>query len=157
MISCLSISQSFCPGGPTPGHGTSLDRDTPSTPDPAIYYGAITRDLFRFVHFRTPRADIWWLLKQVQSVAVGGTLFECLLVITVCNSSCGKVMFSRASVKNSVHGGVSVPLHAGIHPLGRHSPWADNYLGGHPQADTPTPPRWPLQRTTRILLECILV
>ena len=33
------------------------------------------------------------------------------------------------------------------HPLGRHPPYAD----------TPAPPRWPLQQMVRILLECILV
>ena len=52
--------------------------------------------------------------------------------ITVRNSSCGKVMFSQACVKNFVQGGVSQ------HTLGQ------------------TPPR-PLQRTVRILLECFLV
>ena len=41
-------------------------------------------------------------------------------------------------------------------PLGRHLP------GRHPRADTPprqtpSPLRWPLQQTVRILLECILV
>ena len=40
------------------------------------------------------------------------------------------------------------PLPLGRHPLGRHPP------GRHPWADTP---RQPLQRTVRILLECILV
>ena len=43
--------------------------------------------------------------------------------------SCGKVIFSQACVKNSVHGGgVSAPVHAGIHT--------------HPRADNPrqTPP-----------------
>ena len=44
-------------------------------------------------------------------------------VIIVRNSSCGKVMFSQACVKNSVHRG------GGVHPLGR-----------HPLADTDTPP-----------------
>ena len=37
-----------------------------------------------------------------------------ILVITVCNSSCGKVMFSQACIKNSVHGGEVYT------PVGRH-------------------------------------
>ena len=49
-------------------------------------------------------------------------------VITVRNSSCGKVMFLK----------VSVCPQGGVHPPG-------------------TPPRRPLQRTVRIPLECILV
>ena len=88
--------------------------------------------------------------------------------------SCGKVIFSQASVSHSVHGG-----------CGRHHAWADTPLADTPwadlpgqtphQADTPRqipplgrhpqpsacwdtrPPRQPLQRTVRILLECILV
>ena len=39
-----------------------------------------------------------------------------LILFTVRNSSCGKVMFSQASVKNSVHGGVHSPCR---HSLGR--------------------------------------
>ena len=35
--------------------------------------------------------------------------------------SCGKLIFSEASVKNSVQGGGSASVHAGIH----HNPWAD--------------------------------
>ena len=36
--------------------------------------------------------------------------------------SCGKVMLSQACVKNSVGGGLSVAVHAGIHTPGRHPP-----------------------------------
>ena len=56
-------------------------------------------------------------------------------IITARNSSCGKVMFSQARVKNSIHG-----------------------EGGavRPRGQTP-PPRRPLQRMVRIQLECILV
>ena len=67
---------------------------------------------------------------------------------------------------------------ADTHPPGRHPSWADTHplgrctppgqtppLHRHPQADRPgrhppgkhPPPRRPLQRTVRILLECILV
>ena len=59
-------------------------------------------------------------------------------IITVRNSSCGKVMFSQVCVKHSVHGGrVSasglgrVPASGSsgaVHPPGRHP---------HPRADTP--------------------
>ena len=57
-------------------------------------------------------------------------------------------MFSQACVTNSVHGGgACTPLYARHHPLGRHRP----SLGRPPSR------RRPLQRTVRILLECILV
>ena len=74
-------------------------------------------------------------------------------------------MFSQACVKNSVHRG------RGVHPLGRHPqadttplladtlwtpPWADTPPPWTPPRQTPLPLR-PLQRTVRILLECILV
>ena len=69
------------------------------------------------------------------------------LNIIVCyrpQRSCGNVMFSQASV--ILFMGACVSQHAlGQTPPGRHPP-----LGRHP-------PRWPLQRTVRILLECILV
>ena len=71
-------------------------------------------------------------------------------------------MFSQTSVILSR--GLEVYI-----PLGRH-PHADTPLGRHPPWQTPprqtsplhrhpgqTPPIWPLQRTVRILLECILV
>ena len=51
----------------------------------------------------------------------------------------------------------------GSHPLERHSPWVDTPLGRHPPGrhppgQTPPTPKWrPLQRTVRILLECIVV
>ena len=63
--------------------------------------------------------------------------------------SCGKVIFSQACVKNSVHsgGGGSTSVHAGIHPRGQTPPWADT-----PQADTPLdrhpPGRHPPGQTT---------
>ena len=87
--------------------------------------------------------------------------------------SCGKVMFSQASVILFTVGGGHVSQHALIrHPSTGQTPpprqtlpWADTSL---PSAcwDTPTPPsacwdtpppRRPLQRTVRTLLECILV
>ena len=80
--------------------------------------------------------------------------------------SCGKVIFSQASVILST-GGVYPSMHWGRHPLGRYppentprsdTPWADT---PPPWADTPppgqTPCRRPLQRAVRVLHECFLV
>ena len=51
-------------------------------------------------------------------------------LITVRKRSCGRVMFSQACVKNSVHRGVSASVHAGIHhPSGQTATAAD---GTHP-------------------------
>ena len=66
-------------------------------------------------------------------------------LITVGNSSCGKVMFSQACVKNSVHRG------GGMHTRGR--AWQGACVAGGRVSQE----RRPLQRTVRILLECILV
>ena len=67
--------------------------------------------------------------------------------ITFRNSSCGKVMFSQACVKNSVHRRVCIPACTWVDtphaytlpdqtpPLGRHPPPP----GRHPQADNPLP------------------
>ena len=57
-------------------------------------------------------------------------------IFTVCNSSCGKVMFSQVSV---------CPQGGGVHPLGRHPPGQRHtHTSRHPSAwaDTPPPPRW---------------
>ena len=69
--------------------------------------------------------------------------------------SCGKVIFSQACVKNSVHmGGGGVCLrHVGIHPPGRHPPREDTFPGRQPPGQIPPSP----SQTVRILLECILV
>ena len=69
-------------------------------------------------------------------------IFYVVYIFTARNNSCGKVMFSQACVKNSVHGG-------GQRVKGVYIP-----LGGHPPGQTPW---WPLKRATHILLECILV
>ena len=53
--------------------------------------------------------------------------FDCGSIFTVRDSSCGKVMFSQACVKNSVHrggGGVAgetATAADGTHPIGMHS------------------------------------
>ena len=57
--------------------------------------------------------------------------------------SCGKAMFLHLSVSHSVNR---------RRVSGRHIP-----PGRHPRADTTPPSRQLLQRTVRILLECILV
>ena len=44
----------------------------------------------------------------------------------------------------------------GRHPPGRHDPMADTPMG-RPPGRHPSLPRWPLQRTVRIIPECILV
>ena len=71
-----------------------------------------------------------------------------IIIFTVRKRSCGKLMFSQACVKNSVHGGVSQ------YALGQTTAWSDTL----PWSDTPwqtllwsdTPPPWrPLQRTVR--------
>ena len=102
-----------------------------------------------------------------------------LCFFTVRKRSCGKVMFLQACVKNSVLGGqVYTPLGKhpllgrhppGRHPPGRHPP-GQTPFSGHPPMQAPPgrqaplgrhppPPtsRRLLQRTVRILLECILV
>ena len=90
--------------------------------------------------------------------------------------SCGKVLFSQASVILFTGGGVSArhplgrqpptfpgqtptrqtPLPHADTPLGRQTPHLPPGQTPFPRADTP-PRRWLLQRTVRILLECILV
>ena len=63
-------------------------------------------------------------LQPLQQMVIHDKIF------TVRNSSCKKVMFSQACVKNYVHGrsrdGVYLWVQGGVHPLGRHTcPWAD--------------------------------
>ena len=78
--------------------------------------------------------------------------------------SCGKVIFLQASVSHSVHRGEGRGVSDRYHPL-QTPPWADTpqadtLLGRHRPAQCMlgyTPPWRPLQRTVRILLECILV
>ena len=74
-------------------------------------------------------------------------------------------MFSQTCVKNSVHGGGGVLacgsggcLPVGLEGVCLGGGWGCTHPGRHPPRQTPPPvPRWPLQRTVRILLECILV
>ena len=102
-----SVCQEFCPQGGG-GVGQCLLRGEGNGGDPP------GRLLLRAVHI----------------------LLECILV-NLCHSVWGKVIFSEACVKNSVHGG-SVPV-----PGGRGN-------GGDP-------PGRLLLRAVHILLECILV
>ena len=97
----------------------------------------------------------------------------CVQWFVTVRNSCGKVMFSQASVILFT-GGVYPSIHwgrppdtpfwvdtlLGSHfPPGRHPPWTGTPWADTPQADTPGrhPPRRPLQRTVHILLECNLV
>ena len=82
-----------------------------------------------------------------------------LSIFTIRKRSSGKVMFSQACVKNSVHGG-------GVHPPGQtplplwHTPPRQTPPRKTPplgQTHLSLPGRRLLQRTVRILLECILV
>ena len=71
--------------------------------------------------------------------------------------SCFKVMILHLSVILSTRMGC-----VSQHVLGHTPSWADTTpLTRHPQVDTPgqtpSPHRWLLQQTVRILLECILV
>ena len=74
------------------------------------------------------------LYTQPTMVCVPNCSF--IRIFTVRNSSCGKVMFSQACVKNSVQGVVYTPVGAppGIQP--RADP-----LGRHHPGQTPPPPR----------------
>ena len=87
--------------------------------------------------------------------------------------SYGKVMFSQACVTKSVHRGVYPSMHWDRQPswsdtsLVRPLPWSETPLADIPLGKHPIPsdryrprqtllPQRPLQRTVRILLECIL-
>ena len=69
--------------------------------------------------------------------------------------SCGKVMFSQASAILFTEG-ISEHALGQTLPQAEPHPRTDTPLGIHPPRQTSTP-QWPLQRTVRILLECILV
>ena len=72
--------------------------------------------------------------------------------------SCGKVIFSQVSVSHSVDRGCVYPsMHWGRHPPRRHLPRQTPRSCKHPPGQTPPSSRRLLQRTVRILLECILV
>ena len=113
------------------------------------------------------------LMPSIFSPVALGPIYKCLHfdfmpkhLITVRKWSCGKVMFSQACVKNSVHRGGGCTPPRQTPPLDRHpgqtTPWADTPLVDTPWANTPPgrhPPsiRRPLRRSVRILPECILV
>ena len=86
------------PTAPLPHTETHL-APTPLYMDPLLLV-ANTGYLFKLVHLQTPGADIWWLLKHITRIVskrMDPILLEFFLV-TVRNSSCGKVMFSQVSV-----------------------------------------------------------
>ena len=87
------------------------------------------------------------------------------LIFSVRKRSCGKVMFSQACVKNSVHSGACMAgsMHGREHAwqgacmaggmCGGGCAWLRACMaGGHAWQE-----RWPLQQMVCILLECILV
>ena len=101
-------------------------------------------------------------IKKIKGAAyrncdVDGTCKPAL--ITVRKRSFGKVMFSQACVKNSVHRGVRGRCTYPLPPARQMPPGQTPPLGRHPPpwADVYPSVRRPLQRTVRILLECILV
>ena len=108
------------------------------TPPLLVISGAITGDLFKFVHFRSPHtgADIWLPLKQVKSLQVGYTHRTGMLS---CYRPQGKVMFSHVSVILSTIGPMPTRLLL--------------ILVGYSVTLTPPPAR---QGSVRILLECFL-
>ena len=64
-------------------------------------------------------------------IANPGGRGNCEPIITVRNSSCGKVMFSQACVKNSVHRGACMAgghawWEGGMHGKGKHA-WQDGH------------------------------
>ena len=71
---------------------------------------------------------------------------QLIIIFTVRKRRCGKIMFSRACIKNSVYGGGVQPHPLGRHPPGRHPadrhplgrhPLGRHPLCKHPQADIP--------------------
>ena len=134
--------------------------------------------LFEHSNIRTFDPIINWLLIITchspfsESVNISLSLhhiqFSYNNIFTVRNSNCGKVMFLHLSVSHSVRREVSgqTPSRGRHPPLCRQPSQVDTPLGRHPLGRTPlgrhppgrhTPPRLLLQRTVRILLECILV
>ena len=108
-----------------------------------------------------------WILIRSRKLAMS---HQWSFSVTVRNSSCGKVTFSHLSVIlliEEVSGQTAPPGRhpprqtppLGRRPLGRHPSGQTPPLGRHPlgAGQTSPLPRQPLQRTVRILLECILV
>ena len=144
---CLNISSKFRPRNST----NSADRKNTIHQSLLVVSTVLCPDMV-VMHFL-----IVYLIKHLDNDQRGilptPTSNQLILIFTVCNSSCGKVMFSQVCVKNSVHRGVFANACWDTHPyLGRHPPQVDTPLDRH------SPPlRRPLQRTVCILLECILV
>ena len=100
------------------------------------------------------------LRMSSQAYPAGTTTFNALLFLPSATKLRQGNVFKP--VCHSVHGGVSVLVHAGIHnthPLGQTPPRQTPLppLGRHPHPRQTPPGRRLLQRTVRILLECILV
>ena len=84
-----------------------------------------------------------WLLQRTVRI-----LLECMLV-TVRKRSLGQGYVFTGVCHSVNRGGGSASVHVGIHPPAKETP--------PPPAPSPPPPRSRLQRTVRILLECVLV
>ena len=106
--------------------------------------------------------------KTGVSVVPEKGLMSSQLVFTVRKRSCRKVMFSHLSVSHSAHKGACMAM--GVHGRvacisgqGRHVWWGGMHgrgcvwQGGMHGREHAWQERWSLQRTVRILLECILV
>ena len=92
---------------------------------------ANTGYLFKLVHLQTPGADIWWLLKHITRI-VSKRMVRILLeffLVTVRNSSCGKVMFSQVSVCPRGEG-CTPSCQADITPPRQTRPPPDGYCSG---------------------------
>ena len=86
-----------------------------------------------------PRTKLQWRI-YIDKFWMSPSALGPIVFITVRKRSCGKVMFSQACVKNSVHmGEVYTPL--GRHPSRRHPSRQTLPLGKHPPGQTQdTPP-----------------
>ena len=131
----------------------SLDLTVPVSPTKTPTHPTVS-DMFKLVHHKS---------YTVGKRAVGIRL-RCLLV-AIRNSSCGKVIFLHLSVSHSVHRGVCVAEghvwqegawqagvcgRGGVHDRRRDAWFGEGGVRSWQE-------RRPLQRTVRILLECILV
>ena len=89
--------------------------------------------------------------KQQRDISDGDSVsIRLSLIILDCYRSQGKVMFSEASVCSR----------GGLPSEGQRPLWIEIPLDREPPLQRPPGkenPRWPLQRSVRILLECILV
>ena len=139
MFSVLCVCQSVCPGEgmgllmwPLPTmHWTSLYRHETWDHPPHYYHlVAITDDLFKIVHSRTPTHRYWYLVAwpPKHTRLASGWYASYYFLITVRNIVAAR-LFSWASV--TLFTGGCIPACTGAD-----TPWEDT-----PRADTPLPGR----------------